>query len=183
MILSGQLQCITAHIVAGAEVGVPGLARSAAGTKLHAQAQRLHTPGTEGLQPMPRFLKGSGMHRAEQPHQQHRAPQFLKGGKPLRHSRQAPAIQDQEVSEEDDACEDDMVAEVAEERPRRRRKRIRRHEDGYNEAAQVKALECYILSAGLLLTSACHMCARHLNYLTLPENAQSRLQRCLKGGS
>ena len=126
---------------------------------------------------MPRFLKGSGMHRTEQPHQHHRAPQFLKGGKILRHSQQAPAFQDEEVTEDDDACEDDVVAEVAGERHRGRGKRIRRHETGYNEAAQIKALECNILSAGLLLTSACPMRDLHQNSLALPEEAIFQLQR------
>ena len=40
----------------------------------------------------------------------------------------------------------------------RHRKRMRRHENGYNEAAQIKALECTIVSAGKLLSLQAHLC-------------------------
>ena len=65
------------------------------------------------------------------------------------------------MTEQDDEFEDQQQsAEVADE-PRRRRSRMRRHERGYNEEAQTKALECTILSAGmpLLLPVACAPCS------------------------
>ena len=113
--------------------------------------------------PQPRFLKGSGMHstQTEQTCRHQGGPQFLKGGKDLRRSQPAPALQEAEVAEEDDACEEELRAEVAREyRQARSRKRMRRHERGYNEAAQVKALECTILSAGmpLPLPATCMFC-------------------------
>ncbi len=133
-------------------MGIPGRESSAAGTKLRSQSQGSPPPRTEGLQPRPtpRFLKGSGVPRPQQPRKQQGPPQFLKGGGSRRHSKRAALILEDDTSEEDDAGEHvQQNAEVAEE-PGRRRTRMRRHEHGYNEEAQVKALECTILSAGML---------------------------------
>ena len=111
--------------------------------------------------PEPRFLKGSCMPHLQQPRERQGPPKFLKGGKHLRHSRRTSAILEEDVTEQDDESEDQQQsAEVADE-PRRRRSRMRRHERGYNEEAQTKALECTILSAGmpLLLPVACAPCS------------------------
>ena len=101
--------------------------------------------------------------QTEQTRRRQGPPQFLKGGRDLRRSQPAPALQEAEVVEEDDVCEDELHAEVAKEyRQARSRKRMRRHERGYNEAAQVKALECTILSAGTPspLPAACMSCTK-----------------------
>ena len=145
-----QLRCLNHS--AGAEVGVPGRESSAAGTKLQLQAERSPVPRTEALQPRPtpRFLKGSGVPRTQQPREHQGAPRFLKGGKHLRHSQLAPPIEEEDLIEEDDACEDELQSAEILGRPRRRRSRMRRHECGYNKAAQLKALECTVLSAGML---------------------------------
>ena len=103
--------------------------------------------------PRPNFLKGSGMPRARRQHQHQGCPKFLKGGKGQRQLEQRAfeaAFQWEESNEEEDAITEELHAEIAADcREERRKRRRRRHEGGYNEAAQIKALECTILSAGV----------------------------------
>lgn len=104
-------------------------------------------------------------------------PRFLKGGQ--HHSTPSQPSKDSAASATED--EDDLYAGKDDEldtavaelhadvgelhadmpgRPHhwRHRKRMRRHENGYNEAAQIKALECTIVSAGKLLTPQAQAC-------------------------
>ena len=94
-------------------------------------------------------------------------PQYLKGlGSLPNRQPTACCAQPEDASSNDAVLLIDKTGEQdspeAESPPRRRSSKRKRHEHGYNEAAQVTALELAILTAGVLLPHRLENCVLRL---------------------